>query len=772
MPPEESRHLYEELVAEDTVLALNQLCQPCARFVEESSLLAKMSAGDSIKLNTTETFELGSNAQLKSGYLNGCHLCALLWDHAGGYLFDPDKPVISERQISLRTLARSWSMEAKIAANSDSVQVRWWKFAPPSIGDEGVISIDIPAVQKYSVARSSASIHELYVYPSTNPKLNQATLVNSHSPVSTKHDMTLAQINSWYQSCVENHAKCSEFASLVAPLSQRPSRILGINDDKVKVECAVENLPDFQYTTLSHMWGPDPTACLCLEMGCLEEFKTEIPLSRLPAKYLDAIRITRTLGFRYIWIDSLCIIQDSPEDWEKEALKMSAVYGRTSCNISYVHPPSNEFEKKHLRDPRVELPCQLGQLHPKFKKSGFLRRTNRQSLIVQHTPGSLKQFWSPNTHKKTWPLLSRAWVFQERLLCSRNVYYGHQRLLWECCQTLDDEFYGQTDNSAQSKQRFHAIFAGTSGVHWSEEPLNSFKGQWTSLVQEYRTVNLTYEKDRAIAFAGIVRAIQTQTKSTYLAGIWKEFADFDLLWAIRCPPAYVDEFCVSRVEQQKKNPSWSWFSVPVFSHKSTTGSDTLDFQICTTMNMDSRFAIYRTQVISFNHPNLTSDPGALLHNFEGLSITLRTRKIPATFEWDNKMMRLLPFGRHVLGEGNWGKPKNAMQYAHDDLSLAPGSQLPDGASMILTMLKGSRSGGKNECEYEVPVAQDDDRDEGVKTYWSYVGLVIVRAGETLSGQDCWRRIGAFMFFDEAEGKRDIITPFNVGDTGEEEIVLV
>ena len=133
MIPEESPHLYEQQVAEDTVLALHQLCQTCARFVEESSLLAKMSLGDSIKLNAIETVDLCSAAQLKSGYLNGCHLCALLWDHARGYLFDPDNPIIPDSQISLRVMARNWSMEAKMVTEGDSFQVRWWKVAPPSM---------------------------------------------------------------------------------------------------------------------------------------------------------------------------------------------------------------------------------------------------------------------------------------------------------------------------------------------------------------------------------------------------------------------------------------------------------------------------------------------------------------------------------------------------------------------------------------------------------------------------------------------------------------
>lgn len=91
--------------------------------------------------------------------------------------------------------------------------------------------------------------------------------------------------------------------------------------------------------TLSHMPGPDPTACLRLKHASLEEFKVLIPEGQLPGKYLDAIRVAKALGFRYIWIDSLCIIQDSSEDWEREAVKMASVYGRTSWQHFVCLPP-------------------------------------------------------------------------------------------------------------------------------------------------------------------------------------------------------------------------------------------------------------------------------------------------------------------------------------------------------------------------------------------------------------------------------------------------
>lgn len=344
-----------------------------------------------------------------------------------------------------------------------------------------------------------------------------------------------------------------------------------MSGDKVHLECGVQDLgPGLLYTTLSHMWGPDPSACPQLERHNLEAYTADIPVEMLPGKYADAIRITRALGFRYLWIDSLCIVQDWPEDWTREALKMAAVYGRSSCNISYTFPPAAEKCKNYLRDARAHLPCRVS-LH----KQGGKQTSNATSdtFIIQHRSGYLRPAWSPTVYKRIWPLLSRGWVFQERLLCCRTVYYGQERLLWECCDGIIDEFYGPLAVIPNSKAHFYRVITGiasslstetetklkadldSDGIASQSVPGPRSKGgshfapalrqgtgddatkaeiQWGALVRDYRAGDLTKEKDRGIAFAGIVRAIQSssQNKITYLAGLWKELFGYDLLWSV------------------------------------------------------------------------------------------------------------------------------------------------------------------------------------------------------------------------------------------------
>lgn len=616
----------------------------------------------------------------------------------------------------------------------------------------------------------------------------------------------MPQIEAWFQKCSTTHAKCRDFPNLVAPDGQLPSRILDLRGDKIKLECSVRDIPNFRYTTLSHMWGPDPSTYLQLKQENLEAFKSEIPSSQLPAKYLDAVEVTRALGFHYLWIDSLCIIQDSPEDWKREALKMAAVYGRTACNISYTHPSSEAATKLHLRDPRVHLPCML---KPEILELGGVDSRHHRhvistaslinpppppqsnAVVVQHVAGIMTKFWSPNSYKGLWPLLTRAWVFQERLLCPRNVYYGHDRLLWECCEEVHDEFYGPLEHSPRSKERFHAIFSGSEeNGGWHKYFVGTLRGQWHLLVQDYRALDLTFEKDRIIAFAGIAKAVQTRTRFTYLAGIWKELAEFDLLWTTSQQQRRPEEQRRGRDEvggQPARLPSWSWFSVPG-NAPGQKGVQTVDFTVCNTMYARSSAAIYQARVISHSsrsrssssHPRLPESPDdsedRLLYDFEDLSITLRTHRIDCTLRWNDagNAIHLLPLGEYAATSRHWLEPNNAMKYAHDDAVVLrqPGSELPRDACMVLTLLEGWHVTATTERKFGLPRPLGSENDPGAGTHWQYAGLVVVPSGKRGCGLETWRRIGVFLFGDKEDGDVEFNTPFKLDDSEEVDVVLV
>lgn len=92
-----------------------------------------------------------------------------------------------------------------------------------------------------------------------------------------------------------------------------------------------------EYLTLNHCWGTGELGIpedIKTKTDTLQERKARITVARFPQTFRDAIEITLHLGFRYLWIDALCIIQDSPEDWATESRKMGYIYSHAVLNIA------------------------------------------------------------------------------------------------------------------------------------------------------------------------------------------------------------------------------------------------------------------------------------------------------------------------------------------------------------------------------------------------------------------------------------------------------
>lgn len=89
---------------------------------------------------------------------------------------------------------------------------------------------------------------------------------------------------------------------------------------------------EIKYTALSYCWGKSQNFVTTIDN--LEGMREKIPWEKLPLTIQDAILITRGLGIRYIWVDALCIIQDSPQDWRAESTKMAEIYGGSFLTIS------------------------------------------------------------------------------------------------------------------------------------------------------------------------------------------------------------------------------------------------------------------------------------------------------------------------------------------------------------------------------------------------------------------------------------------------------
>jgi hypothetical protein len=137
----------------------------------------------------------------------------------------------------------------------------------------------------------------------------------------------------WLSACLETHLLCQAESNDILPT--RLVKTERVGSELTARLCNGSDLSrNTKYITLSHCWGKGPQ--FFLQRDNMNQMEQSIPVKDLSPLFQDALIATYELGFKYIWIDSLCIVQDSPgsSDWVKESSKMHHVYGNSICNLS------------------------------------------------------------------------------------------------------------------------------------------------------------------------------------------------------------------------------------------------------------------------------------------------------------------------------------------------------------------------------------------------------------------------------------------------------
>lgn len=229
---------------------------------------------------------------------------------------------------------------------------------------------------------------------------------------STRSRQSLQQAKDWIARCRNSHDYCRR-AATNEPL---PTRLVFVERNGAGSElsahvCAGALVPaDTSYLTLSHCWGP--ATFLTLNKENLELFRESIPITALSRAFQDALYMTVELGFNYLWIDSLCIVQDDTTDWLNEAKLMGQVYKNAACNLSAsgfesgVHGFLLERRTSDPSPPSIHL--NWGNL----RSTALRHRSGKEFAISQTSPWL--EIWDA-------PLFNRAWVLQEQILvCDRG----------------------------------------------------------------------------------------------------------------------------------------------------------------------------------------------------------------------------------------------------------------------------------------------------------------------------------------------------------------
>ncbi|KAE8444463.1 hypothetical protein EG329_000554 [Mollisiaceae sp. DMI_Dod_QoI] len=297
-----------------------------------------------------------------------------------------------------------------------------------------------------------------------------------------------------------------------------------------------------RYMCLSHCWGSKQPLRTTKEN--LKDHLDHLAWDIIPICYQEAIRLAAHLGIHYLWIDSLCIIQDDDDDWVAESQQMCHVYENSFFTVCATSSPDCETGMWNLSDNR------RGIFH------GITAAGNRYSYIaieeLSYAESHPSYLSSTENLTTVWPLLQRAWVFQERMLSPRVLHFSRGELIWECQEETFCECGGMWTYGKDKK--FHDIIRSSGS--------SQLATAWREIVQFYSRLSSTKETDKLPALSGLAqRFARQQPNAKYLAGLWDESLVEDLMWLNPNAKFYGGRGHYARVNQPsspQRAPSWSW----------------------------------------------------------------------------------------------------------------------------------------------------------------------------------------------------------------------
>lgn len=357
-----------------------------------------------------------------------------------------------------------------------------------------------------------------------------------------------------------------------------PTRLLDIGDgsDQNPIKLVLsKNLgtTSVKYAALSYCWGTKREAKTQLKttISSLPTHLRHIPHSSLTSVMQDAVKVCRALSIRYLWIDSLCILQGQshdPEqisDWEREKNMMGLVF--SSAWVTICAANSTSCHQSFLDRSLVQTTLGLT-----FPEDTPLAGTHTCTLVQQQVatapnPSPDNRPLTIDLHGSRWS--DRGWVFQERQMSTRMLIFGSSTVHFQCA------WLSMTENGyverREEPQTLSGVLASLPQSPLSESEDQVQKSLYTSyrkLIQEYRTTSLTYPSDRLPAIQGLISRIGTVVNDRTFHGIWEMDLHYGLLWKTPPPPRedvlyFRDIFAQRSRDYHTRQlgrhvPSWSW----------------------------------------------------------------------------------------------------------------------------------------------------------------------------------------------------------------------
>jgi hypothetical protein len=354
--------------------------------------------------------------------------------------------------------------------------------------------------------------------------------------------LVIVRLKEWMQLCDSKHTGCH-----VEEIPLLPTRVLDVKGGpsspiaKLVETSAGQRAP---YIALSHCWGKSNPFITTRDN--LEDMMRSIVLDKAPATFRDAIRVSRELGIRYIWIDSLCIIQGDKEDWEIESSRMGGIYRDATLTISAANATADSegfLKPRPFTHSTVKITSPWGQ--------------SAEVYLRANEPNRFSEVWNLQNSQMQ-PLDTRGWCLQEAYLSRRQLKFTHNRTLWSCQDAEFDESQQDNPDSGWGLPGAGAI-VNTDNLlrgrvprrHRTMNLMTPYQG-WYRMIKDYKKRDLTFVSDTFPAISGLASIVADHDKGKYCAGVWWEDVAFGICWKRSSALSKQDDYLA---------PSWSWASL-------------------------------------------------------------------------------------------------------------------------------------------------------------------------------------------------------------------
>ncbi|KAH7384507.1 heterokaryon incompatibility protein-domain-containing protein [Pyrenochaeta sp. MPI-SDFR-AT-0127] len=401
-------------------------------------------------------------------------------------------------------------------------------------------------------------------------------------------DKCIRLAKKWLEECTEDHGQCPKYLEPLLPT--RVLKVTGTDDGNVKLHTSAPE-EHGTYLALSYCWG-GPQPCRTL-LSNVAAYSTAISVEELPQTIQDAILVTRQLGFSYLWIDSLCILQDDESDKEREILHMREIYENALLTMSAASAES----------------CTEGFLHQRQEGSHPISAMCRRSLDYYRSfelpykcsdgaMGVVRLTEGLEGIKTDEPISSRAWTLQETMLSTRVLQYGGSHMVWRCSSAFNTS--GGTLNWSYSRPNIPVLdMSGDLPINHLNEPelepppvtffgigkdtyqvasvppldhpppprrfasVSKIEKAWLEVVEMYSQRSMSDQLDKFPAMAGIAERFQQAFNDQYNAGLWGNDMLIGLAWSRKLYSKSVRPYIPSYGDGHEtwRAPSWSWASL-------------------------------------------------------------------------------------------------------------------------------------------------------------------------------------------------------------------